>query len=130
MHELAHRVTVLGLIIVATSGVPHYHARAGEGRDEAGAKRAALWQALEKALPKQYQAIDAYAENPSLTLVLFRSGDTTLRFSVQTGKVEPVPHMKRLDRINRITFVERGGTIGDFVLWHNGRIELKVAAEK
>jgi hypothetical protein len=92
-------------------------------------RRAALWQALEKALPEKYKVIDAYAEIPSLSAVLFRSRGTTLTFSLKTGKVEEVAHGKALGKINRITFEERKGA-GDFALWYNGRRELTIAADR
>jgi hypothetical protein len=110
---------------------PGQSARAagGEKEDVVGRKRAALWQALAKALPEKYKEIDAYAENRSLSVVLFRSQRTTLTFSLKTGKVEEVPHGKTLGKINRITFEERKGG-GDFALWHNGRRELTIAVER
>src|SRR5262249_39457471 len=103
---------VLGYLFgMATGMASGQSARAvdPEQEDVAGKKREALWQALEKALPEKYKEIDAYAENPSLSVVLFRSQRTTLQFSLKTGKVEEVPHMKELGKINRITFEEREG---------------------
>lgn len=100
-----------------------------EQEDSAGTKRVALWQALEQALPEQYREIDAYAEDPSLGAVLFRSRGKTLTFSLKAGKVEEVRHAKKVGRINHITFEERPGG-GDFVLWYNGRRELTIAAER
>jgi len=97
--------------------------------DEAGKKRAALWEALEKALPKEYAQIDVYAENPSLTAVLFRSGSATLQFALKSGKVEVVHHMKVLGRINRITFYENKSG-GAWILWLNGRHELSISGDK
>src|SRR5262249_58680121 len=102
---------VLGCLLgMGTWLAPGQSARATdqEKEDMVGKKRAALWQALEKALPEKYKEIDAYAENPSLTVVLFHSPASTqaLRFSLKTGKVEEVDHMKGLGRINRITFEE------------------------
>src|SRR5262245_7908891 len=122
---------VLGCLFgMGTSLAPGPSARAAdrEKEDLVGKKRAALWQALEKALPEKYKEIDAYAENSSLTVVLFHSPGSTqaLRFSQKTGKVEEVGHMKALGRINRITF-EEGKDGGDWVLWHNGRRELTIA---
>lgn len=90
---------------------------------QADKKRAALWEALEKALPKEHERIDVYAENASLTAVVFRSKGITLRFSLKAGKVEEVQHMKVLGHINRITFEGvKGG--GAWVLWQNGNREL------
>ncbi len=86
-----------------------------------------LWQALAKALPKKDQEIDVYAENPSLTVVVFRSQGAILMFSLRTGKVEEVPNVKTPARINRITF-EKGEGRGEFVLWHNGQRELAIKA--
>ena len=100
-----------------------------EKGDEAGKKRAALWEALEKALPKEYAQIDVYAENPSLTAVLFRSGSATLQFALKSGKVEVVHHMKVLGRINRITFYENKSG-GAWILWLNGRHELSISGDK
>jgi hypothetical protein len=123
---------VLGCLFgMATCMAPGQSARAAdqEKEDVVGKKRAALWQALEKALPEKYKEIDAYAENPSLSAVLFRSRGTTLTFTLKTGKVEEVPHGKVLGKINRITFEERKGG-GDFALWYNGRRELTIAAAR
>src|SRR5262249_33005733 len=123
---------VLGCLLgMGTWLAPGQSARAtdGEKEDVVGKKRAALWRALEKALPEKYKEIDAYAENPSLSAVLFCSQRTTLSFSLKTGKVEEVPHGKALGKINRITFEERKGG-GDFGLWYNGRRELTIAAER
>src|SRR5262249_56663669 len=96
-----------------------------EKEDVVSKARAALWQALEKALPEKYKKVAVYAENPSLTVVLFHSPGSTqaLRFSLKTGKVEKVGHRKVLGLINRITF-EEGKAGGDWVLWSNGRREL------
>jgi hypothetical protein len=110
---------------------PGQSARAADGvtEDVVGKERAVLWQALEKALPEKYREIDAYAENPSLSTILFRSRGTTLTFSLETGKVEEVRHGKALGKINRITF-EKTEAGGDFALWYNGRRELTIAAQR
>src|SRR5262245_33892928 len=123
MTTLVPRLVFAGLLVVACAA-PGQGARAAdeEKGGEPSPKRAALWQALEKSLPNKYQQIDAYAEDASLTRVLFRSQGDTLLFSLKTGKVEEVPHMKALGNINRITFEEdKGG--GHFVLWYDGRQE-------
>jgi hypothetical protein len=123
---------VLGCLFgVGTCLAPGPSARAANQEKEGvlGEKRAALWQALKKALPEKYKEIEAYAENPSLSVVLFRSRGATLLFSLKTGKVEEVPHRKALGKINRITFEEgKGG--GNFALWYNGQRELTIAAER
>jgi hypothetical protein len=131
MDRLTSRLMLVGLLGIATSMAPGQGTRAAgsEEGDAVDKKREALWQALEKALPEKYREIDVHAENPSLTQVLFRSQGMTLTFSLKTGKVEEVPHMKALAKINRITFEESQGG-GDFALWHNGRRELTVAAER
>ena len=112
---------------------PGQSARAAdrETEDVVGKQRAALWQALENALPEKYKEIDAYAENSSLTVVLFHGPGSTqaLRFSLTTGKVEEVGHMKALGRINRITF-EEGKDGGSWVLWYNGRRELTIGEKE
>jgi len=111
---------------------PGQSARAAdrEKEDAVDKERAALWQALANALPEKYKVIDAYAENPSLSVALFRSQKTTLMFSLKTGKVEEVPHMKALGKINRITF-EEGKSGSEWVLWHNGQRQLTISgAEK
>ena len=97
--------------------------------DDEVKKRSALWQALWKALPEKYKEIDVYAENSSLSQVLFRSQGTTLTFSLQTGKVEEVHHMKALFKINRITYEQREAG-GYYALWYNGQRELTISAEK
>jgi hypothetical protein len=119
------------LCVAAACVVSGQDARAADGEKvgEQDKKRAALWQALGKALPKEYREIDVYAENSSLSQILFRSRGTTLTFSLQTGKVEPVLHMKALPRINRITF-EQNKSGGYFALWANGQRELTISAEK
>jgi hypothetical protein len=129
--KLVQLLVLACLVVAAACVAPGQGADAADGEkgDEAGKRRAALWEALEKALPEKYKKIDAYAENPSLTVVLFRSQRMTLQFSLKTGKVEEVPHMKALGQINRITFEEREGG-GDFVLWYNGRRELTISAKK
>src|SRR5262249_51718493 len=98
----------LFLLSACVTASRYTQAADAEKADQADKKRRQLWQALAKALPKKYQPIDAYAENPSLTLVLFYSPGSTqaLRFSLKSGKVEEVGHMKALGRINRITFEE------------------------
>jgi hypothetical protein len=87
-------------------------------------QRQELWVALEKALPEEFREIDVYAENDALTRVLFRSQGKTLLFSLESGKVERVIHQKHVRRANRVTYVP-----GTFILWYNGRVELKVASE-
>ncbi|SRR5258708_2920424 len=134
MNRLITRLILVGLIGIATGMASGPGARAAgpEEGDAAGKKREALWQALQaldKALPKKYREIDAYAENPSLTQVLFRSQGMTLTFSLKTGKVEVVPHMKALANVNRITFEKSEGG-REFALWYNGRQELTIAAER
>ncbi|MFO0880409.1 MAG: hypothetical protein U0840_23940 [Gemmataceae bacterium] len=101
----------------------------GDKRDDQATKRAALWQALLKALPEKYREIDVYAENPSLTQVLFRSKGTTCLFSLRTGKVEPVLHMKLLPRINRITY-EQNKVASFYALWYYGTMELSISADE
>ena len=96
-----------------------------EKEDVDGKKRAVLWKAMEESLPKEHEEIGVYAENPSLTAVLFRSHGLTMRFSLQDGKVEEVMHMKKLGTINRITFEEVQGR-GNWVLWYNGQRELTI----
>jgi hypothetical protein len=132
MIRLVRRLVLACLFVAIVCVTPGQSVRAAdpEKEDEAGKKRTALWQALEKALPKEYQRIDVYAEDPSLTAVLFRSKDTTLAFSLKTGKVEEVKHMKALAQINRITFEETKGGGGEWVLWYNGRRELTIGGEK
>jgi len=96
-----------------------------EKSTQADKKREELWRALTKALPKRYEQIDAYAENPTLTKVLFYSGGATLKFSLESGKVEEISVMKTLGRINRITF-EADGDAGTWILWRDGRRELTI----
>lgn len=122
---------VLVCLFVAPVGrMPGQVARAAEVEEnEEGKKRAALWKALGKALPEKYREIDVYAENPSLGQVVFRSHGTTLTFSLKTGKVEPVLHMKVLPKINRITF-EQNKNGGWFVLWYYGQRELEIGADE
>lgn len=122
---------LLACLFAAVSVAPGHVAAAADGDkpDEKGQKRTALWQALLGALPEKYKEIDVYAENDSLSQVLFRSQGTTLVFSLRTGKVEVVPHMKALFKINRITFDEhKAGPY--YALWYNGRLELTFSAEK
>src|SRR5262245_41455019 len=95
-----------------------------ESLPRAPQKRQDLWQALEKALPEEFREIDVYAETDALTRVLFRSQGKTFVFSVETGKVTQLDHMKFLRRVNRITY-----TSGTFSLWYNGRVELNIGAE-
>ena len=133
MARFAQRLVLAYLIILTACVTASGHARAAspEKADKVDKKRQQIWQALEKALPKKYQPIDAYAENPSLTVVLFHSPASTqaLRFSLKTGKVEELGHKKGLSRINRITFDE-GKDGGDWVLWYNGRPELTIGDSK
>ena len=128
MTRFTRRLVLACLIVLTACVTASGRARAAdqEKADKADKKRQELWQALEKALPKKYQPIEAYAENPSLTVVLFRSQGATLRFSFKTRKVEQVQHMKLLGRINRITFEERKDE-GAWVLWYNGQRELTIA---
>jgi hypothetical protein len=102
-----------------------FPAEAADKEDEADKKRAALWQALEKALPKEYQQIEAYAENTSLTAVLFRSKGTTLEFSLKTGKVKEMQHMKLVGAVNCITYQESKNSC-TWTLWYKGRRELTI----
>ena len=83
-----------------------------------------LWEALEKSLPEEVRDIDVYAENDSLTRVLFRSQEMTFMFSTETGKVTHQDHQKFLRRVNRITYVP-----GKFILWYNGRAESTIGTE-
>lgn len=82
-----------------------------------------------ESLAEKYKEIDVDAGNAALTQVLFRSQGTTLTFSLATGKVEPVLHMKALPRINRITY-EQNKSGGFFALWYYGTMELSVSAEE
>ena len=131
MIRLVRRLAVVWLFVATVLAAPGQSARAArpETEDEADKKRAEIWEALEKELPKNYQQIDAYAENPALTVVLFRSKGVTLRFSLKTGKVEEIKHMKKLAWINRITFEQDKGK-EVWVLWHNGQRELTIGAEE
>ena len=121
---------VLACLFAAACAVPGWAAGAADGEKggEEDKKRAALWQALLKALPEKYKEIDVYAENAALSQVLFRSQGVTLTFSLKTGKVEPVLHMKALPKVNRITF-EQNKTGGYFALWYYGQRELTVSAD-
>ncbi|HLN30410.1 MAG TPA: hypothetical protein VK395_21890 [Gemmataceae bacterium] len=76
--------------------------------DKADKKREELWKALMKALPKEYKEIDAYAENSSLTAVLLYGRHAVRKFSLESRKVEQIPVMKALGRINRIAFEQHG----------------------
>ena len=76
--------------------------------DKADKKREELWKALMKALPKEYKEIDAYTEHSSLTAVLLYGRHAVLKFSLESRKVEQIPVMKALGRINRITFEQHG----------------------
>jgi len=131
MNKLVPSLVLVCLFVAATGTVPGRVACAADSEkgDEEGKKRAALWQALLKALPEKYKEIDVYAENPSLSQVLFRSQGTTLTFSLKTGKVEPVLHMKLLRKVNRITF-EQNKHGGWFVLWYYGEKELEISADE
>jgi hypothetical protein len=131
MNKLMPCLVLACLFVATTCRVPVQVARAADGEkgNEEGKKRAALWQALLKALPKKYKEIDVYAENPSLSQVLFRSQGTTLTFSLKTGKVEPVLHMKAIPKVNRITF-EQNKNGGWFVLWYYGQRELEFSADE
>lgn len=100
----------------------------GEIKYDEAKRRAALWQGLAKALPKEYTEIGVYAENVGLSEILFRSNRTTLRFSLKSGKVEVVDHMKILGKINRITYGKGTGG-GYYALWSSGKRELTVSAE-
>lgn len=133
MSKLVHCLVLACLFVAATCVAPGQVAGAADGEkgDEESKKRAALWQALHKALPEKYKKISVYAENPSLSEVVLRSQGTTLLFSLKTGKVEEVLHGKALVTINRITFGEsKLGGGGYFALWYNGRRELTISAEK
>lgn len=129
MTKLASALILAGLFVAGSFAT----SRAADETDGAKVKdeargREVLWKALLKALPEKYREIDVYAENPSLTQVVFRSQGTTLTFSLATGKVEPVLHMKVLLKVNRITF-EKNKIGGWFVLWYYGQRELEIGAD-
>jgi hypothetical protein len=123
MRRIMQPVVSASLLLVLACVAPGPGGRAADPdkAEEVAKKRQALWQALGKALPEKYKTIDVYAEDPSLTEVLFRSQGVTLRFSLRTGKVREVPHMKAVSKVNCITF--EGGA---FVLWYNGQRELTI----
>ena len=83
MNKVVPCLVLACLFVATTCRLPVQVAGAADGEkgNEDGKKRAALWQALLKALPEKYKEIDVYAENPSLSQVLFRSQGTTLTFS-------------------------------------------------
>lgn len=120
----------IGLLVLASASAAITHGsqdapiREASNDDE---RRAALWQALEKALPKESQRIEAYAENPSMTAVLLRTESKTLRFYLDAGqgKVEEIQHMKVIGMINRITY-EKQKDGASWVMWHNGRRECTI----
>ena len=121
---------VLACLFVTTGAVPGQVAGAAD--DEKGTRKAKADSTLAGAgesLARKYKEIDVYAENPSLSQVLFRSQGTTLTFSLKTGQVEPVLHMKVLPKINRITF-EQNKNGGWFVLWYYGQRELEINADE
>ena len=66
--------------------------------DDGDRKRAALWKALEAALPAEGRPIEAYAEDPALTSVLCRSGGRTFLFKLAgpRGTFEEIQQMKAL----------------------------------
>lgn len=129
MIQFGQCLVVACLFVAALCVGPRQVGVAAGGEKGKGEKRAALWKALHKALPKKYKKIDVYAENSSLSEVLFRSQGTTLRFSLRTGKVEPVLHMKALPKINRITYEKREAG-GSYALWYNGHRELTISADE
>ena len=65
------------------------------------------WLALLKVLPEKYRVIDVYAENPSRTLIPFRSQGETAVFEVAKSTLRPIPHQVAVGRVNRITFEAR-----------------------
>jgi hypothetical protein len=99
----------------------------GEEPSATSAKRIALWDALNKVIPMEYQEIDVYAEDPGLTRILFRSKRGTFLFSLETNRVEHLRHQKLVPKVNRITY-ERGAGGSVFRLWYNGKRELDIGA--
>ena len=98
-------------------------------------QRAALWKAFGRALPDgiTWEAIDVYAENPSLSQICFRARGGTYLFDLTTRKTQPVLHAKALpDRsVNAITFLESAAEAGSvFILWSNGARQLSISARK
>jgi hypothetical protein len=92
-------------------------------------KRARLWDCLRKAFPKG--EIEVYAENPSVTEVIFRSPNKgTMGFSLETEKVGKVMHMKALRRVNCITFGKDSGGGNHYVLWLDGGNQLVLYANE
>jgi hypothetical protein len=116
------------MAVAAGMTLSNTHAK-DEARESpmADKKREELWKALTKALPTKYNEIDAYAENPSLTEVLFYSQGAVLKFSLEGAKLEEIQMMKRLGRINSITFEKRDNG-GNWILWLNGQREAVIDA--
>lgn len=135
MSRLEGKVVFACLWVVAACGTANQGAhggdilrekpRASEKVNKADKRREELWQALMKSLPKKYEQIDAYAESPALTAVLLYSQSAILKFSLKTGKIEEIQVMKRLGRINRITF-EKDEDGDTWILWCNGRREMSI----
>jgi hypothetical protein len=118
---------------------------AGEPLEEGGprteeekeeARRKVLWDALRKALPKELADIDAYGENPSLTEVCFSSRGKVFFFALKDKKVEELHFMVALSKVNRITFEvdeaqeKNAPGRGRFVLWRNGKVEMRFPGSK
>ena len=79
------------------------------------------WLALLRVLPEKYRNIEVYAENPSRTLILFRSAGETVVFSVAKSTLQTIPHQVAVGRVNRITFEARPPDMATgFILWLDG----------
>ncbi|TXI75420.1 MAG: hypothetical protein E6Q43_03490 [Dokdonella sp.] len=91
--------------------------------------RPALWTALNKARQRvRMPAIDLYAENPSLTEVLFRADNRTWLFFANTRELKQVMHAKMVSGVNAITDEpdSSGGVGGSYVLWQDGVEQLRI----
>ena len=120
-------VLLISSAALAQTGIPTPSTARASSHDS----RTELWAALIQAFPNAAH-IDAYAENPSLTAVLFRSSGQTLLFSLPSRSVTVVSHAKVVGRVNSITF-ERGiehSLAFWYVLRLNGQEVLRIGAKE
>jgi hypothetical protein len=89
--------------------------------------RKALWKEFKALLPETQ--IDIYAENTAWTEILFRFGGSTFLYSLANRQANNL-ETPALQRINCITFRRSKEGELEWVLWHNGKVERAIKADK
>ena len=118
------------LALVVFFGRPAANLGADPGADSKGEKRAALRQALDKAVPTELKPIEVQAENPSLTQVVFWSKGGIYVFDAKTAEVSRRSYMKAVIHVDRITFKESAKGICLWELWIGEEVTLRFPADK